>query len=87
MKVESSKYAELKPSRNENASPILDSIASDSQWHVSRNREKFGPYSFAQLKEHAASGRVVSSDMLLQVGAQKWIEARLERFAAGWHTE
>ncbi len=54
----------------------LEAIANNTQWYMARHQEKFGPYTFAQLTEFAATGRVLQSDMLLQVGTQKWVEAK-----------
>jgi hypothetical protein len=47
----------------------------DDQWHVARGKQKFGPYTFAQLRQIAAEGRIVPTDMVLKVGTQKWMPA------------
>jgi len=45
------------------------------QWYFIRNKEKYGPYSMEQLRQFAASGRILPTDMLLREGAQQGIEA------------
>jgi hypothetical protein len=45
------------------------------QWYVARGKEKFGPYTAARLKELAAQGRVLPTDMLHKEGIPKWVPA------------
>jgi hypothetical protein len=45
------------------------------QWYVAREKQKFGPYSTEQLKQFAAQGQVVPTDMLLKEGEGKWVAA------------
>jgi len=45
------------------------------QWYVARGKEKFGPYSAAQLKALATQGRLVPTDMLHKEGMPKWVPA------------
>src|SRR5262245_23381772 len=45
------------------------------QWYFIRNKEKYGPYSMDQLRQFAASGRLLPTDMLLREGAQQGLEA------------
>jgi WD40 repeat protein len=45
------------------------------QWYVARNNKKHGPFTAAKLKELAAQGRLLSTDMLLKEGMQKWAAA------------
>jgi hypothetical protein len=42
------------------------------QWYVARGRQKFGPYSFAELKELARTGGVLPVEMVLKEGTTKW---------------
>jgi hypothetical protein len=45
------------------------------QWYLAREKQKFGPYSTEQLKQFAAQGQVVPTDMLLKEGEGKWVAA------------
>jgi hypothetical protein len=45
------------------------------RWFLARNRQKFGPYSMDQLRQFAATGLLLPTDMLLQEGAQQWVAA------------
>jgi len=45
------------------------------QWYVARDKDKFGPYTAARLKELAAQGRVLPTDMLHKEGEAKWVAA------------
>lgn len=44
-----------------------------SEWYVGRNGQKSGPFSTEQLKEMAAAGRLVSSDLLWKQGLETWV--------------
>src|SRR5207245_1911967 len=46
-------------------------------WYHSRNRQKTGPVSFAQLRQFAVSGQLEPTDSVLLEGAQKWQTADL----------
>jgi hypothetical protein len=48
---------------------------SETQWYYARNKKKIGPVSFVQLRRLVAVGELGASDMLLQAGAAKWVEA------------
>lgn len=45
------------------------------QWFFARGKEKFGPYTAAQLKALAQQGRLLPSDMLHKEGMPKWVPA------------
>jgi len=44
-------------------------------WHLSRNGEVFGPYSFDQLQKMAQSGALSKNDLIIEEGSEKWIKA------------
>lgn len=47
-----------------------------TQWYYSRdNKQKLGPFSAARLKELAASGELLPSDMVMREGSRKWAAA------------
>jgi antitoxin component YwqK of YwqJK toxin-antitoxin module len=46
------------------------------QWYVARNKKKHGPFTTAKLKELAAQGRLLPTDMILKEGMQQWVPAR-----------
>ncbi len=43
------------------------------QWYVGRNGQKAGPYSTEQLKQMAAAGQLVTSDLLWKQGLESWV--------------
>lgn len=43
------------------------------QWYVGRNGQKAGPYSTEQLKQMAAAGKLVPSDLLWKEGLETWV--------------
>jgi uncharacterized RDD family membrane protein YckC len=43
------------------------------QWYVGRNGQKAGPYSTEQLKQMAAAGKLVPSDLLWKQGLEAWV--------------
>jgi uncharacterized RDD family membrane protein YckC len=43
------------------------------QWYVGRNGQKTGPYTTEQLRQLAAAGQLVSSDLLWKQGLEKWV--------------
>jgi len=45
------------------------------QWYLARDNQKHGPYSSAQLREFARTGRILPTDMLLKDGTAKWVPA------------
>lgn len=48
----------------------------DHQWHVARDKKKSGPFTSAQLRQMAADGRLLPTDMILKAGSQKWVPAK-----------
>ena len=45
------------------------------QWYYARGKDKFGPFTAAQLKALAAQGRILPTDMLHKEGMPKWVAA------------
>jgi len=45
------------------------------RWYYARQKQKFGPVSSAQLRQLAATGQLLPSDMVLMEGTQKWSTA------------
>ena len=43
------------------------------QIYISRNGERYGPYTEQQLREHLASGAVVAEDLAWQEGQSDWV--------------
>lgn len=43
------------------------------QWYVGRNGQKAGPYTTEQLRQLAAAGQLVSSDLLWKQGLETWV--------------
>lgn len=43
------------------------------QWYVGRNGQKAGPYATDQLKQMAAAGQLVPSDLLWKQGLEGWV--------------
>src|SRR5271168_2728634 len=41
--------------------------------YITRNGERYGPYSLAEAQEHVRSGRLAMSDMAWQEGLPNWI--------------
>jgi hypothetical protein len=46
-----------------------------SQWHYKRDDEQHGPFTSVQLKELAASGQLVPSDLVWKEGVVDWLPA------------
>lgn len=46
-----------------------------ARWFYARNKKKYGPYTWQQLRTLAQRGEVRPDDMLLQEGAKKWLRA------------
>src|SRR2546421_6283709 len=47
------------------------------RWYYTPNgKKKLGPFSSAQIKTLAASGKIQPDDMLLQEGSSRWTPAR-----------
>ncbi len=48
----------------------------EDRWFMTRNgREQFGPYTLADLREYAASGRLLPSDHCCREGGTQWFPA------------
>src|SRR5437868_5552287 len=45
------------------------------QWFIVRDDKKYGPYSLAQMKQFAASGKLLPIDMVSQGGTDPWVTA------------
>ena len=43
------------------------------QWYVGRNGQKAGPYTTEQLKQMAAAGQLVPTDLLWKQGLEQWV--------------
>jgi DNA-directed RNA polymerase subunit RPC12/RpoP len=58
-------------------------------WYFASGKQKLGPFSFAQLQQLAASGRIAPETMVLQPGDAKWARAESVPglFAAATPTE
>ena len=44
-------------------------------WYYARDRQKYGPIPLVELRRLAERGQLRPSDMVLQAGSSKWIEA------------
>ena len=49
--------------------------ASQATWYLARNKQKFGPYSFAQLQQMGKSGQLQAADLVVQTGGSQWLPA------------
>ncbi len=49
--------------------------ASEKSWHLYKNEEQLGPYSWEELKEFAQTGELEQEDLLWQPGLSEWIKA------------
>ena len=47
-----------------------------TEWFIARNKQRLGPFTWAQLVEQAARGELAGTDMVLQKGAGKWLPAQ-----------
>lgn len=54
---------------------VSGKISSQARWFYARQQRKFGPYSSAQMKQFAASGKLQPSDMIWQMNSPKWVTA------------
>lgn len=45
------------------------------QWFYSKLGRKLGPFTLAELEEHARSGRLLPTDMVQPMGVQRWVPA------------
>lgn len=45
------------------------------EWFIVRDDKKYGPYSTAQMKEFATSGKLLPIDMVSQTGSEPWVPA------------
>ncbi len=46
-----------------------------ARWYYARDKKKLGPFSFRQLQQIAAAGKLKPSDMVFKEGFQKWVPA------------
>jgi uncharacterized protein YkwD len=49
--------------------------ADTGEWFYAHERRKLGPFSWEQIRQLAASGRVGAADMVLRKGAARWVPA------------
>jgi NAD-dependent dihydropyrimidine dehydrogenase PreA subunit len=54
---------------------IRNKPMTQSKWFAARNKRRIGPVSFSRLRELAAAGKLLPTDMVLEAGAQKWTPA------------
>ncbi len=54
---------------------VSGKMSSQARWFYARQQRKFGPYSSAQMKQFAASGKLQPSDMIWQMNSPKWVTA------------
>ncbi len=47
----------------------------ETLWFVARDKQKLGPFSWAELQAQASVGKLSAFDMILQHGADKWVPA------------
>jgi hypothetical protein len=47
----------------------------DQQWFFTKNKQKVGPISLTELRQKAVAGEILPADMVLAVGAAKWVQA------------
>ncbi len=45
------------------------------QWYIVRDDERYGPYTSAQMKEFAVSGKLLPIDMVSETGSEPWLPA------------
>jgi serine/threonine protein kinase len=65
----------LKPSAPSWRGKAMPMSLAQSQWFIARNKQKLGPFSWAELQACAADGELAAADMVLHQGASKWIQA------------
>lgn len=58
------------------ATPQTDG-GSDPSYFLSRNGERFGPYTWPELCAYAANGQVATDDLLWDPGLEQWLAAAL----------
>jgi peroxiredoxin/tetratricopeptide (TPR) repeat protein/tRNA A-37 threonylcarbamoyl transferase component Bud32 len=54
---------------------LRSSTLKDSQWFYASKKQKFGPVTWAGVRELALSGKLSRKDMVLQEGSGKWVPA------------
>ncbi len=47
-----------------------------AQWYYARDKQKLGPFSTEQMQQLASAGLIQATDMVLEDGTQRWLEAR-----------
>src|SRR5262249_5675238 len=55
--------------------PVAAVEATPAAWFLTRNGEKYGPYSVPQLKQLATKGNLVPDDLLWREGLPAWVKA------------
>jgi len=45
------------------------------QWYIARDKKRDGPYTLDQMKQLAASGKLLPIDKVLQEGMSQWVPA------------
>ncbi len=71
------------PARGDVSSPAIDAAAKrtedgevEDQWVMTRNgRDEYGPYTMAELREYAATGRLLPADHVCRRGSTQWVPA------------
>jgi DNA-directed RNA polymerase subunit RPC12/RpoP len=47
-----------------------------SYWYYARDKQKLGPFSTEQMQQLAGAGVIQPTDMVLEEGTQRWLDAR-----------
>src|SRR5262245_57538558 len=55
--------------------PVAVPSAGGANWYIARDKQKYGPYPAAQMRQMAAAGQLVPQDMVLREGQPRWVEA------------
>ena len=46
-----------------------------SPWYIARGKQKVGPHTYEEMRQMAASGQLLPSDMVLNEGSRQWVHA------------
>ncbi len=52
-----------------------EAVPTPAKWYYARNQQQVGPLSSAQLRELAAAGTLLPTDLVLRSGTEKWVAA------------